>query len=98
MNNLGLAWSSLGDYRKAIDYYTEALAIDQKVYTPHPSVAIRLNNLGEAWRGLGEYRKAIDYYTKALAMLQVTLPADHPHVVVMRANLAKAEQAKAAAQ
>jgi hypothetical protein len=54
--------------------------------------------LGSAWHGLCEYDKAIKYHTQALAMLQATLPADHSYVGVVRASLAKAEQAQAAAQ
>jgi tetratricopeptide (TPR) repeat protein len=84
LSNLGDAWRALGEYRKAIDYYTEVLAILQKVYgdTPHRNVAADLNNLGLAWGALGDYRKAIDYYTQALAIDQkVYGDTPHPDVV-----------------
>ncbi|NIM12669.1 MAG: tetratricopeptide repeat protein, partial [Candidatus Aminicenantes bacterium] len=46
---------TLGDHRKAIDYYEQALKIDRNVYgEAHPAVARELNNLGEVWRVLGE--------------------------------------------
>jgi len=54
-NNLGAAWSALGEKKKAIAYYEQALAIDRKVFgEEHPNVAIRLNNLGMALAAIGE--------------------------------------------
>jgi len=45
LNNLGGAWDSLGDPKKAIVYYEKALEIDKEVYgEKHLSVARNLNN------------------------------------------------------
>ena len=42
-NNLGAAWADLGEARRAIEYYEQALAIDRQVYgDTHPNVARRL--------------------------------------------------------
>jgi tetratricopeptide (TPR) repeat protein len=58
--------SALGEYRKAIKYYEQALSIGKEVYGErHPVVATTLNNLGQAWANLGEYEKAIEYIQKA---------------------------------
>ncbi|MCP4747022.1 MAG: tetratricopeptide repeat protein, partial [Desulfobacteraceae bacterium] len=91
---LGSAWRSLGEYKKAIDYFTQALAIDKKAYgDQHPAVARDLNNLGLAWYSLGEYKKAIDYFTQALAIIEIKLPPSHPHIKLLKNNInsAKAE-------
>ncbi|MCP4744703.1 MAG: tetratricopeptide repeat protein, partial [Desulfobacteraceae bacterium] len=57
LNSYGLILNELGEYKKAIEYFTQALAIDKKTYgDQHPNVAIYLNNLGSAWRSLGEYK------------------------------------------
>ena len=42
-NNLGAAWADLGEARRAIEYYEQALAIDRQVYgDTHPNVASSL--------------------------------------------------------
>jgi tetratricopeptide (TPR) repeat protein len=49
LNNIGAAWDSLGDSKKAIEYYEQGLAIDKELYGGrHPNVAIKLNNSGSA--------------------------------------------------
>ncbi|NIM14835.1 MAG: tetratricopeptide repeat protein, partial [Candidatus Aminicenantes bacterium] len=54
LNNLGEAWRVLGEPKKAINYYEQALTIDRNVYgEEHPDVARDLNNQGLAWDDLG---------------------------------------------
>ena len=78
LNNLGLAWSDLGEPKKAIEYYTQAMEIYKAVFgDSHPSGAETLNNLGLAWSDLGEPKKAIEYYTQALKMTKVFYGAHH---------------------
>ena len=63
LNELGLMYDTLGDYRNAIEVYDKALEIDIKsLGVEHPQVAVDWNNLGGAWHALGEYEKAIEYY------------------------------------
>jgi tetratricopeptide (TPR) repeat protein len=46
---LGWIYHDLGEHKKAIKYYEEALAIDEEVFgRKHPNMATRLNNLGLA--------------------------------------------------
>ena len=67
-NNLGEAYRALGEYRKAIGYFEQALESDLKTYgEDHPNVARDRNNLGSAYDSLGEYKKAMGYYEQALA-------------------------------
>jgi len=88
LNEIGFIYDKLAEYKKAIDYYEKALAIDLKTYgKEHPDVAIDWNNLGNAWDSLGEYKKAIDYYNKALAIDLKTYGKEHPKVAIRWNNL-----------
>ena len=79
LNNLGLAWKSLGDSKKAIGYYEKALSIDKEIYGErHPSVAIRLSNLGSAWKSLGDSKKAIEYFRQAYDIFEKFYGDKHP--------------------
>ncbi|CAH1267084.1 TTC28 [Branchiostoma lanceolatum] len=73
LNNLGNAWGNLGDHRKAISYYEQAIQMKRSIYgegTAHPDIASSLNNLGYAWWKLGDHRKAVSYYEQSLRMRQ----------------------------
>ena len=65
LGNLGLAYRSLGEYHKAIEYQERALKISEEI-GDRQGQGIRLGNLGIAYRSLGEYRKAIEYRERAL--------------------------------
>jgi tetratricopeptide (TPR) repeat protein len=67
LSNLGLCHHSLGEYRRAIDLYTEALAIARETGY-RQSESARLGNLGLCYYNLGEYQRAIDLCTQALAI------------------------------
>ncbi|CAH1259052.1 Hypp2138 [Branchiostoma lanceolatum] len=62
LNNLGGAWSDLGDDKKAIEYLEQALHMRRSLYgEAHDDIAASLNNLGNTWRSLGDHRKAASY-------------------------------------
>jgi tetratricopeptide (TPR) repeat protein len=63
--NLGNAYSRLGDNRKAIEYYEKALKIARKLQHKLGE-AFSLGNLGTAYHSLGDYRKAIEYHEQSL--------------------------------
>jgi tetratricopeptide (TPR) repeat protein len=65
LGNLGLAYSDLGDAKKAIDYYEQALKIAREIGDIRGE-GNRLGNLGNAYSALGDAKKAIDYYEQAL--------------------------------
>jgi len=67
LGNLGLAYSALGDVRKAIEYYEQALVILQEIRDRRGEEAL-LGNLGLSYADLGDVRKAIEYYEQALAI------------------------------
>ena len=65
--NLGTCHRLLGEYRRAINLYTQALAIFRDTGNRGGKGAV-LGNLGICHYCLGEYRRAIDLSTQALAI------------------------------
>ena len=63
--NLGNAYQSLGDYRKAIEYHEKDLKIDIEI-GDRSGEGGAYGNLGNAYQSLGDYRKAIEYHEKLL--------------------------------
>ena len=60
----GIAYSDLGEPRKAIEFYEQALAIAREIGDRRGEGA-DLGNLGNAYSDLGEPRKAIEFYEQA---------------------------------
>ncbi|MBA3012951.1 MAG: tetratricopeptide repeat protein [Desulfobacula sp.] len=88
LNNLGMAYKTLGETTKAIEYYEKALRIDLNVFgDQHPKVAIRYNNLGSAYKTLGETTKAIEYFEKALRIFTTVYGENHPNTKTVNQNL-----------
>jgi len=67
LDSLGICHLSLGDYRRAVDLYTRALAIARETGNRRGEGSA-LGNLGGCHYSLGDYRLAIDLYTRALAI------------------------------
>ena len=67
LSSLGLCHFSLGEYERAIDLHTQALAIDRDIGN-RQGEGVALANLGSCRSSLGEYERAIDLYTQALAI------------------------------
>jgi len=67
LGNLGLAYSDLGETRRAIAVYEQALEIDREIGDRRGEGAA-LGNLGNAYSALGETRRAIEVYEQALAI------------------------------
>ena len=65
LGNLGLAYDSLGEYRKAIEYHEQSLEISREI-GDRSGEGTSLGNLGLAYDSLGEYRKAIEYHEQYL--------------------------------
>ncbi len=67
--NLGGCHFSLGEYRQAIDLYTQALAIAREIGNREGD-GTALGNLRICHMELGEYRQAIDMHTQALGIFR----------------------------
>jgi CHAT domain-containing protein/Tfp pilus assembly protein PilF len=62
-------YSALGEKQKALEYYTQALAIFRAV-GDRATEATTLNNIGGVYSDLGEKQKALEYHTQALAIIR----------------------------
>jgi len=67
LGNLGIAYHSLGDARKAIEFYEQALVIDREI-GDRRGEGNALGNLGIAHADLGDAHKAIEYHEQALVI------------------------------
>ncbi len=88
LNKYGTNLYTLGEYKKAIRCFEEALEIDKATYgEKHPDVAIRLNNIGNAWNALNEPRKAIEYHEQALNIDRYAYGDKHPNIAIRFNNI-----------
>ncbi len=64
-----IAYFDLGEVRKAIEYYDQALAISREIGDPWIE-GRNLCNFGKAYAALGETDKAIEYYEQTLEIVR----------------------------
>jgi tetratricopeptide (TPR) repeat protein len=67
LGSLGLAYRALGQVRRAIKLYEEALAIAREI-GDRRGERMQLSKLGFAYRALGQFERAIDSHEKALTI------------------------------
>ncbi len=67
LNELGLAYSALGEEHKALEHYEQALQLKRAV-GDRGGEATTLNNIGSVYDALGEKSKALEYYEQALPL------------------------------
>ena len=67
MGNLGLAYSALGENRKAVELYEQAVAISRET-GDRCGEGAALGNLGNACAALGETPNAIKFYEQSLVI------------------------------
>jgi tetratricopeptide (TPR) repeat protein len=68
LGNLGNAYSSLGQYDKAIEHHRQALGIAREIPADRQMESAALGNLGVAYKNLGQYGKAIEHHRQALGI------------------------------
>ena len=67
LNNIGGVYAALGEKRKALDFYEQALPLLAPGGRPGGE-ATTLNNIGLVYDALGDKRKALDFYEQALPL------------------------------
>ena len=84
-NNIGTTYHYAGEYTKALEYYSMAISIFEKVYgVNYPDT---YNNIGLLYAELGDYEKALEYLFKALAVRKKELSKDHPVTAISYNNI-----------
>ena len=87
-NEVAVSAFSLGEYRKALGYYRNALAIDCELYgEEHEETALDLSNMGLALIEIEEYRDAVFCFRKALAINRKIYGPIHAGVAQVLNNL-----------
>lgn len=71
LGSLGLAYHALGEVRRALDLYQQAVFIAREI-GERQGEGVWLGNLGSAYRDLGQPEQAIGIYTQALDIARET--------------------------
>ena len=69
LSNLGVAYATLSETRRAIQVFEQALLIDREI-GGRQGEGTTLGNLGLAYAGLGEIRRAIQFFEQALLIVR----------------------------
>ena len=67
LNNLGIAYSHIGELRKAIEFYEQALVIAREIGDRRVEGDV-LQGLGVVYKNIGEPRKAVESHEQALVI------------------------------
>jgi tetratricopeptide (TPR) repeat protein len=88
LHNLGAVLSDLGDYRAARQHYERALPLAEAAYGKwHSEVGLLHNSLGCLLAVLDEPAEARPHFERALQIYRTWLPARHPTMRKIQANL-----------
>ncbi len=87
-NNLAQVYRVMGDYKKAVDFFEQALLSDTQLLDElHPYITTRRSNLATTYIELGEYEKAKELLEKALNSELQRFDEQHPNVAKVKSNL-----------
>ena len=88
LNNVGIAYQSLGQIEKGLQYQEQALTMYQALSQGnHPDIATSLNNVGFAYENLGQIEKGLQYQEQALTMYQALSQGNHPDIATSLNNV-----------
>lgn len=71
VNSIGEIYFGFGERQKALEYFTQALALRHSL-KDQAGEALVLNNLGVVNQALGNMQKALEYFTQALSLHRAT--------------------------
>ena len=91
LNNIGRVYSNLGERRRALEYYEQALPMHREVGS-RAMEATTLNNIGAVYDALGERRRALETYEQALPISHEV--GDRQQESITLYNMAKVHQAE----
>ena len=87
-NKIGLVYSMMGDYAKALSCNEKHLEISkQSLPSNHHDLGTSYNNIGGVYFSMGDYAKALSSYEKALVIYQQSLPPNHPNLAISYNNI-----------
>ncbi|CAF3902064.1 unnamed protein product [Rotaria sp. Silwood1] len=78
---LGQIKTNQQNYKKALEFYQDALTIYLKYFSSdHSNIATCYNNIGLVYDHMNDYSKVLSFYDKALEIYKKTLSNDHQNV------------------
>lgn len=81
LNDLGVCFNSLGDYRRHLEYAEKALEIRRELLgESHRDTATSFNNVGSIYGQLGDFKRSLEYLEKALKIRQELFGERHPNI------------------
>lgn len=88
-SHLGLVFSELGDYKKALYHYHQAMLFDKILLRKdNDDRAVGFNNLGIAYKDLGNFKEALYWLERrALKVQLLNLPPNHPDLAATYSNI-----------
>ncbi|KAF3930987.1 Nephrocystin-3 [Dactylellina cionopaga] len=88
-NNIASVYAKQGSYGKAIYWYQQALAGEEKCFGKiHSSTLSTMNNIAGVYNKQNKYDEAMQWYKRALAGFEEALGADHPSTLSTINNIA----------
>lgn len=87
-SNIARIFYEMGVYKRALNYYQNALTINEKVLgLEHPDTATSYNNIAGVYKNMGDYDTALEFYQKALAITEKVLGLEHPSTAITYYNI-----------
>ena len=84
LNNIGSALVAQKNYEEAIQYYRQALTIEEATLdSKHAVISVYLGNIGSALNYQGNHEEALAHYKKAIAMNLHGSSEDHLRMAVL---------------
>ncbi len=90
LNNIGVVYQEMEQYKEAKPLHEEALKIRKKVLEKnHPDIAASLCNLGTIYISEGHFKEAEKNFKQALDIQKKTPEENHPYTASTLVNLAR---------
>jgi CHAT domain-containing protein/Tfp pilus assembly protein PilF len=88
LNEKGVIYEEMGEYKQAFKYYKKALDIRERVLgKEHPLTAQSYSNMGQVYHNTGNYKKSLTYHKKALDIKEKILGQEHLDTAVSCNNI-----------
>ena len=69
MNNIGTLYQSMGDHKKALEYYFDSLEMRKRIFKgDHPYIVTSMSNIGNLYKLLGKRDLAEQFLLDAQKM------------------------------
>ncbi|CAF4203720.1 unnamed protein product [Adineta steineri] len=83
LHNIGLVYKAKRDFNTALDYYQQALTIDENLYPGNNlQKAMTVESIGIVYIDKEDFDTALTYLSRALEMFKHVLPEQHSNIAI----------------